>query len=277
MLDYLTTIATSATVTGLLVWLGRTWIGERLKASIQHEYNQHLAALNAQLKMQGDETAAKLKSAIDREAEKLKLASQSFGEVQKAAISKRLAAIEETWGTVLELHDTIPPAVRYLDILCTNEYLDAPLTPNFSHLISELDHMPIATAVSARSRKLAQFRPYIGEYLWAVFTTYQAVVLRIIYLADESKTEPKRLLWHTDNLVRQHIKSGLGEKALTEFDSVTFAKVSWIEDRFTRVILRAMERIIAGKEFGEAALQQAEHMEAQLRATKQAADREKKA
>jgi hypothetical protein len=267
-LTLLASASVSAALCAALMWLARTWIGERLKAGIQHEYNQNLAALNAQLKLQEDATAAKLKGKIDREAEKLRFSAQSLGEVQKAAISKRLAAVEETWKTVLELNDAVPSAMSFLDILLTNEYLDAPSMPTFSGSLRELDHTPIVMAASARSRKLAQLRPYIGEYLWALFTTYQAVVLRTIYLIDRSKTEPKKLMWHEDNLIRQYIQLSLGDKALAEFDSATFSKVSWVMDRFTRAILRAMENIIAGKEFGEVAMQQAELMEAQLRAAK---------
>ena len=261
----------SASLCAALVWLARSWISERLRASIQHEYDQRMASMNASLKAQGDTAAAMLKGEIDREADKLRLAAHSFGEVQKAAISKRLTSIEEMWRTILELHDAIPGAMSYLDILLTTEYLDAPTMPTFRSELQRLNHLPIVTAASDRARKLAQLRPYIGEYLWALFWTYQAVVLRTVHLIDKSKTEPARLMWHEDTLVRQHIQAALGEKALLEFDAAKFAKVSWIQDRFTRAILQAMERIVAGEEFGEAALKQTEAMEAQMRESKRTA------
>lgn len=270
-LTLLASAGVSAALCIALVWLARTWISERLKSSIQHEYDQRMASMNASLKAQGDAAAAMLRGEIDREADKLRLAAHSFGEVQKAAISKRLSSIEEMWRTVLELHDAIPGAMNYLDILLTTEYLDAPTKPTFRSELQSLDHHPIVMAATDRARKLAQSRPYIGEYLWALFSTYQAVVLRTVYLIDKSKTEPAKLMWHEDTLVRQHIQAALGDKALLEFDAAKFAKVSWIQNRFTNAILQAMEHIIAGKEFGEAALKQAESMEAQIRESKRTA------
>lgn len=68
-----------------------------------------MAAMNASLKAQGDLAAAMLKREIDREADKLRLAAQSFGEVQKAAIPKRLTAIEEVWRAVLALNESYRP------------------------------------------------------------------------------------------------------------------------------------------------------------------------
>ncbi len=63
-------------------WIGRTWIGERLKASVKHEYDDRLEQLKAELKEQGDSNLALLKSEIDRQGEKLRIAASSFSEVQ---------------------------------------------------------------------------------------------------------------------------------------------------------------------------------------------------
>lgn len=267
----LTSVGVSALLSAALVWLARTWISERLRTSIQHEYDQKLASINAALKMQGDAAAARLKGEIEREADKLRLASQSFGEVQKAAIAKRLTAVEETWQTVLTLSDSVPDAVSYLDILLDNEYLEAPSKPTFQNALRRLDHIPIVTSAFDQSRKLSVLRPYTGEYLWALFATYQAVVLRITYLVDRSKEEPTKLRWFEDQLVLQHIESGLGNQALQEFKTLNFAKVSWVRDRFTHAILQAMERIVAGKETSDAAMKQAEQMEKQMREAKRTA------
>lgn len=52
-------------------WLCRTWIGEKLKASVKHEYDDRLEQLKAELRAQGDSNLAVLKSEIDRQADKL--------------------------------------------------------------------------------------------------------------------------------------------------------------------------------------------------------------
>lgn len=65
MNDFVTTILASASVSAALsaalVWLAKTWIGERIKDAIKHEYDQKL-----------ESHKASLKSAHDRELERLK-------------------------------------------------------------------------------------------------------------------------------------------------------------------------------------------------------------
>jgi len=264
----LASASVSAVLCAALLWITRTWIGERIKASIQHEYNQNLASLNAQLKSHGDAVAARLKGDIDREADKLRLASQSFGEAQKAVISKRLGAIEETWEKILQMHDEIPSAIHHLDILLDDEYLTANQNNTFTRHLASLKHEILIVDTIDRSRHLARLRPYIGEYLWALFSTYQAVLLRMIYLVDRSKQDQGKIRWFEDGLIRQHIQSALGEEKLNEMDATKFAKTSWVRDKFIHLILQAMENIVAGKAFSDAAMNQAESMEAQLRASK---------
>jgi hypothetical protein len=246
---------------GVLVWLTRTWIGDRLKASIQYEYDQKLAALTTQLKAESDSRTERLKSDLAREADKLNLAARSFGEVQKAAIAKRLAAIEHVWGHVLQLQDDIPAAMHHLDILLPEEYGEAAANERFGGMLASLDHERVIMPAAARGRKLAEQRPYIGEYVWALWKTYQAVTLRTVYLLDRSKMEPAKVFWFQDQPIRAYLRSALGDDALVEFDQLRVGKVQWVQDKFANVILSAMQRVIAGQEFGEAAMRQAQQME----------------
>ena len=52
---------------------------------------------------------------------------------------------------------------------------------------------------------------------------------------------------------------------LGEFDAMQSLKVGWLTDRFNRIVLQAMEQIIAGRDFSEAAMKQAESMELRMR------------
>jgi hypothetical protein len=66
--DFVMTVLASATVSGALtaalVWLAKSWIGERIKGAIQHEYNQKLESHKAQLKVQYDRDLEQLKSEL---------------------------------------------------------------------------------------------------------------------------------------------------------------------------------------------------------------------
>lgn len=66
--DFLITVIASAGVSsalaGLLLWLTKSWISERLKNSIKNEYDQKLETHKSQLKSQTDIEIEKLKSSL---------------------------------------------------------------------------------------------------------------------------------------------------------------------------------------------------------------------
>jgi len=271
---------TSAVLVAVLGWIFRTWIAKRLTASVQHEYDARLAALSAELKERTDAStatltadlrertdtsAARLKATFERESEKLKLASQSFGEVQKASLAKRLEAVERMWKAALNLSDSVPAAVSTLDVLTEEEILAADGIENYVKLLQPLNHEKLNRLVMEETRKLAESRPYIGEVLWSLYATYQAVTLRTIYLVDSSKRNPQKRLWHKDKNIQLYVQAALGPSMYAEFEQLKHGRSMWLHDKFVRKILQVMDSIIAGRDFGVAALQQAEMMETRIR------------
>jgi hypothetical protein len=267
-LTILSSAGASIALSGAIVWLARTWIGERLQASIKHEYDQRLAALNAELRSRGDAHLATLKAEIDRQSEKLRITSLSFTEVQKAAIARKLDAIDVLWAGILSAREAIPPIMNFIDILTVDEYVDAKNHPTFRSLTGELDQAKVMKIAMDAQGTLERVRPYVGEYIWALFATYQAVMMRTIFLIHLSKEDSAKLNWHQDSGVRQLISSAFGSKGLDEFDQVRIGKIGWLGVQFESLVLAAMEKLIAGKEFGEAAFQQAQAMENQIRLSK---------
>ncbi len=255
----------SVALSGSAVWLARTWISERIQASIRHEYDQRLAALNSELRVRGDAQLASLKAEIDRQADKLRIASSSFTEVQKAAIARKLDAVDTLWAGILAAREAIPPIMSFIDILTVDEYTAAKDHPTFQALTGGLDQNKIMKIATDARGTLERVRPYVGEYVWALFATFQAVMMRTIFLIHLSKQDAEKLNWHKDNGVRQLIASAFGTEGLAEFDQVRIGKVGWLRERFERQILESIEKLITGKEFGEAALRQAQVMEEQIR------------
>jgi hypothetical protein len=64
-LTLLASAATSAALTGFVVWLTKSWISERLKNAIKHEYDQKLETHKAQLKAQSDVETERLKAQLN--------------------------------------------------------------------------------------------------------------------------------------------------------------------------------------------------------------------
>jgi hypothetical protein len=274
--SFLTTMLTSAGASVLLsaafVFLARNWISERLQQSIRHEYDQKLAHLNAQLRNESDKNALLLKSSIEREAERLRFATASVGQTQRVAIERRLTALETLWDGVLATRENIPIVMGFIDILTVDEYASMKDHPHFIAMVGEVSPEKLAAMYKDNVGSRERVRPYVGEYTWALVSTYQSIILRAALLVQMGQENEKKLNWHLDYGINQLLRSALATDELSEFESTRIGKVGWIQRRFESKILTAMQIVISGEQFGEEALRQAQRMEEkvqELNATRQ--------
>src|SRR6266446_301976 len=61
----LTSVLSSGALAGALIFLSKDWISQRIKSSIQHEYDQKLETHKAQLKSQSEIEIVRLKSELE--------------------------------------------------------------------------------------------------------------------------------------------------------------------------------------------------------------------
>lgn len=86
----------------------------RIKWSIQHEYDQKLEVHKAQLKAKNEVAFLELKASVEREAALHAVAHASFSEGQKAAMERKLSAVDKLWGKVINLRRSLPPILTFL-------------------------------------------------------------------------------------------------------------------------------------------------------------------
>lgn len=252
-LNVLLTSGVSATLLAGLGWLFRTWIEERLRAGIKHEYDERLEILKAELKREGDSNLAELKSEFDRQADKLRISSASFSEVQKAVIVRKIQAVDVLWLAVLEGRELMPAPIVTSDVLTRSELLEAysgPLGPELRAI-----EFGIITKFFA---KVQDHRPFLGEVIWAQFATFHGMLARIIYLFREGKHDPQKLVWYEDENIHRMIAALLGDPLLQEFLGLSHSRLQWLRGQFDRLLFKALDQLLSGREFGEAALKHAE-------------------
>ena len=123
ILDMITSASVSAILSGLLLWLTRSWISERLKGAIKDEYDHKLETHKAQLKAQTDteiEThKARLKSQMDVEVEKLKSNLSIAASEHHVTFSKlheeRAQVIAETYALLKDVYIKIQDYVKIFE------------------------------------------------------------------------------------------------------------------------------------------------------------------
>ena len=122
--DFLLTIissaAVSAALSGLLLWITKTWIGERLKNAIKAEYDTKLESHKAQLKAEFDKQVethkSQLKAAADVEVERLKstlsIAAAERNTTFAQLNTRRVNVIADTYARLKKLHDCVANYVK---------------------------------------------------------------------------------------------------------------------------------------------------------------------
>lgn len=258
ILSMISSAAVSGALAGVIVWLSREWISTRLKASIQHEYDQKLEAHKAQLKSENDIALLETKNRMEQQLTLFEATRTSFAEGQKAAIERRLDSTEKLWNEILRLKDECPPTLTFLNILSVEEYKDAPKLEHFSNAAEAWPIEKIIDYLVLSDSPVEKVRPYIGEYLWSMFFAYRQIMGRISCLLYESLEDSGKAEWHKDKGIRQILEAVLRENQLARFESTNLGKIAWLQEQLELKILTASQKVISGEEFGAESLKQAE-------------------
>jgi len=264
--DFIINLVSSSVVSlffvSILIWFVREWISARLKVSIQHEYDQKLEAYKAQLKSEKEIALLEIKTSLEREAALHAAAQASFSEGQKASMERRLNSIDMLWGNVLMIHNAIPPLMYLVDVLTIEEYE--------KNMKSSQDFRNLQISLSADITKLSKLemesdkhgptekaRPYVGEYTWALFVAYYAIMIRAAVGLFIGKDTSSKIEWFKDNGTRSIIEGILSQTEIEEFDSQNFGKFKWIQQIIESKILDSLAKVISGENFSVESLSQA--------------------
>ena len=97
MTDSIITLVSSVTVSGLLtaalIFLSKSWIAQRLKSAIEHEYAEKLATYQAQLRAEHEVALEKIKASNAQQQAVQAAAINAVTRTHEAAQEKRLHAL----------------------------------------------------------------------------------------------------------------------------------------------------------------------------------------
>ena len=255
--DFIINIIASTTVVGIVAWLAREWISSRLKASIQHEYDQKLEAHKAHLKSENDVALLETKNSMDQQLALFEATRTSFAEGQKAAMERRLDSIEKLWNEILRLKNEQPGILDFINLLSVDEYREACNRKDFRELAKDWPMEKVVKYVAISDNTVEKVRPYIGEYLWSMFFAYRQIMGRIPWLLYESLKDANKAEWHKDNGIRQILEVVLSKNELAEFETIAICKISWLQEHLESKVLTALQKLISGEEFSAESLKQA--------------------
>ena len=225
-------------------------------------YARLTSLTNANLQRETEKEILELKTTINRTVDLYTAASASFAEGQKAAMERKLDAIDKLWDKILMLRKSQPPIMPFIDIMTVEEYKDAKDNPNFKPLregLSEgLSKEKLDNIFDSGEGPIEKVRPYVGEWMWALFYCYRTVIVRLSVLFQLERDDTAEMEeWFKDEGIRQLVKTVLNSDEFREFDQLPFGKWSNFQRRIDSKLLAASKRVISGKEFGTDTVEQA--------------------
>lgn len=101
--------AVSSVLAGLLLWLTKSWISERLKNAIKNEYDQKLETHKAQLKAQSDIEVEKLRSNLSITAAEQNVKFSKLHNDRAEVIANTYSLLKEVYLTVQDYTKIFEP------------------------------------------------------------------------------------------------------------------------------------------------------------------------
>ncbi len=238
-LAFVLDVLSTAAVTGLLLaaaaWLLRSWITERLKNAVKHEYDREIESYKSVLA----------------------LVHSATSEGQKAAIEARMRAFDRIWKAMLSLKNNTGSITIFFDILTVEEYKTLTNHKNFIEIVGTLDDAKIQKMMPDPS--IEETRPYVGELVWSHFFVYQAFNMRLVVLAWWSKSmDEDKINWHRDAATRDLLAAALAPDELAKLDALQIGKIDYVRRTIEMKVLKSWHRLISGAAFGDEALKHAQ-------------------
>jgi hypothetical protein len=233
--ESITSAATGGILIAALAWIFRSWITERLKNAIKHEYDRDLESYRAALSSVYSATA----------------------EGQKAAIDARFKSFDRIWKAVLALRNNVGFITTFLDILTVDEYKNIKNHKDFIAMIGGLDETKLHKM--SPDQQIEETRPYVGEVVWSLFYVYQAINIRIVFLAwSSAHSDEDKIYWYKDEGTLSLLRLALTKEEMSKFEALKMGKIDYFRKIIEGKLLAAWKKLLSGEEIRDEALQHAQ-------------------
>lgn len=261
VVQVLSSAAFSVAFLTFLGWFFRTWLREWLQLSIKSEYDKKLEKFKAEIKAESDVRITDMKAFLNRQSDILKITANSFSEVQKATISRKIEAVDILWHGIIEFRREFPASASITDILTNNELSELYTSPNLKRYSEALEKFKLDEFIPASSNEVLLVRPHLGEFVWGLYSIYRTILMRSIVLLKLGKDEPSKIAWYNDPHIKNLIKTAFGNACLADFEKLNFGRYQWLSNQFDLSLFEAIDTLLTGKSFSDAAFRQVQLME----------------
>ena len=228
-------------------YLARNVIIERLRGAISHEYAVQLERIRAGLAAENTKALEEVRAQAAIQHATWSAAFAAMTAAHMAGHERTLAAIETLWQEMRRIKRWLPLYAGRLDILVPSEFPDALDTdPIVRSLLSKVDeHQQVIDL--AGDDVVEMVRPFIGEYLYAVFFAYRAFTGRVARLILNTYRRDKLESWHDDAGIKAILRSVLTEQEFREVPLVRPGRIEAVHQVLERKMLEHIAKVLSGE------------------------------
>jgi hypothetical protein len=188
--DWLVSALSSTALLALLAFFCRNLISQWITSSVQYSYDEKLEKLKAY----NERELEQLKGALDAQQN---LVASAFLEARRASNERRLSAIQTVWDAMMEVFANAPPCVVTTDVLTTELYAKVFKTEAIKATIANFFDLAQSTMQfnAGWGLPVEKARLMSGEYLYALFWAYRAIVGSIAFHLAISRDEGEFKPW----------------------------------------------------------------------------------
>ena len=261
VLALLTSAGVSVALTAALVWLSKTWISERVKGAIQHEYEQKIEAYKAELKAQSEVALERLKASHAQFLALHDSASNTVSTIHGIAHERRLKAVEAIWGAIVATKKETPVGVIAADAFAENDYDRLFFrTEQLRGFISGINFDAVKRLGAVYNPlEIENCRPFAGEYLFALFEAYRTLTIRVVVITAMGLSKGKVEAWYRDEWNESLISKILSTAEMAAFKASEL-KFNFIRVALEQKIIEQSSRTISGEASAAYMLQQGTHI-----------------
>ncbi len=241
IISFLSSVVVSGLLTTFLIFLAKTWIGERIKKSIEHEYQVALERLRTDNAQYQSVQAT---------------AISSMSAVRQAAVERRLQSIERIWSAIIKLKASGLPSIMFADVLVADEYRDIFTNPMLTNAFDEVSLQKLIEENEAFGN-VEECRLYVGEELYRYFFVYRAVIGRLFFLFEQGRKRGEVAPWYSDSGIQQILRSAATQEEVAAFATLKTGQLSWVLSLVETKLLQRANLIISGHESADFSLEQA--------------------
>lgn len=260
--EVLANTAATAAILAVLGWLGRTWIKERLSASIRAETEARLASLRDQLHRETETELATLRTRLNAAEAKLsearKAGIDANQQLYAAVVPEQIAGIKALWAGIRDARaiSVVSMFVSVMDLAIVRRNIhDRAFAGVIDKMLQNIDYMELMKRLLA----VEQWRPFVTERAWALFSTYHLFystrLLRSIALSIQNLELAERLWQNNSELAL--VQATATPDIVAQYTANEYAGTQPFLSFLEKELLEEFERCVKGERSGHEAAERA--------------------